>query len=305
MVTKPKTNRVAWGLAALIAASPSVAFGWGDGGHEIVAAIAYSRLNARAKAEADRLSAVPVSPAGRPEPSDPAKRFMHGAHWADDVKLMLPDTAEEHFIDQPFSPDGTALPGDLPRSDNIVVALKWYVLTLKIGSNDSEKARALRFVIHFVGDIHQPLHCSTRVTRALPEGDRGGNDFMVKVRDPNGGTRRVKLHSYWDGGLGTFPEEGPNFSPPPDGEIPPAMATALHGHPNSDAQIAAAGPFNYQGWATESKDLGIHTAYGDLQPDGTVSRSDQEAGVEIARRRVAWAGYRLANLLNAIWGERY
>jgi len=128
---------------------------------------------------------------------------------------------------------------------------------------------------------------------------------MVTVHDRNGGTRRVKLHSYWDGGLGTFPKEGPNFSPPPDGEIAPAMATVLHGHPNSDAAIAAGGPFNYQGWATESKDLAIHTAYGDLQPNGTVSRSYQDAGVEVARRRVAWAGYRLANLLNAIWGERY
>src|SRR5947207_13216194 len=104
-MVKRKKNRVAWGLAALIAALPSAAFGWGDGGHEIVAAIAYSRLNARAKAEADRLLAMPVSPAGRPEPSDPAKRFMHDAHCADDVKLMLPDTPEEHVIDQPFPPD--------------------------------------------------------------------------------------------------------------------------------------------------------------------------------------------------------
>src|SRR5947199_10252733 len=114
MVTKPKTNRVAWGLAALIAALPSVAFGWGDGGHEIVAAIAYSRLNDRAKAEADRLLAVPVSPAGRHEPSDPVKRFMHAAHCADDVKPMLPDTAVEQLIEQLFSPDGTTLPRVLP-----------------------------------------------------------------------------------------------------------------------------------------------------------------------------------------------
>jgi hypothetical protein len=304
-MTKPKTYRVAWWLAALFAALPSVAFGWGDGGHEIVAAIAYSRLTPRAKAEVDRLLAVPVSPAGRPEPGDPAKRFMHAAHWADDVKRMLPETAEEHFIDQPFSADGTTLPADLPKSDNIIVALRWYVLALQIGSNDSEKARALRFVIHFVGDIHQPLHCSTRVTSALPEGDRGGNDFMVGVRGANGGTHPVKLHGYWDSGLGTFPEGGPDFSPPPDGEIPPAMATVLHGHPSSNASIAAGGPFNYQGWANESKDLAIRTAYVDLQPNGTVSGSYQSAGVEVARRRVAWAGYRLAHLLNAIWGERY
>jgi S1/P1 nuclease len=304
MVTKLKTSRLAWGLAALLAICPAAAWGWSDGGHEIVAAIAYSRLNSRAKAEVDRLLAVPVSPAGRPEPSDPAQRFMHAAHWADDVKRILPETADEHFIDQPFSPDGTPLPADLPKSDNILVALRWYVLALQIGSNDSEKARALRFVIHLVGDIHQPLHGSTRVTRALPEGDRGGNDFMVNVRDPNGGTHPVKLHIYWDGGLGTFPNGGPNFSPPPDGEIPPAMATVLHGHPSSDAQIAAGGPFNYQGWAAESKDLGIHIAYDDLPPNGTVSRSYQEAGVEVARRRVAWAGYRLANLLDAIWAGR-
>src|SRR5437870_9465923 len=218
-MVKRKTNRVVWGLAALLAASPSVAFGWGDGGHEIVAAIAYSRLNARAKAEADRLLAVPVSPAGRPEPSDPAKRFMHAAHWADDVKPMLPDTAEEHFIEQPFAPDGTTLPGDLPKLDNVVVALKWYVLTLKIGSNDSEKARALRFVIHFVGDIHQPLHCSTRVTKKLQEGDRGGNDFKISERDSEGQKRMVKLHSFWDGGIETFPRMVQYFQSPPMSDV--------------------------------------------------------------------------------------
>ena len=66
-------------MAALIALSPSLAFGWGDGGHEIVAAIAYTRLNDKAKTEVDRLLAVPVTPAGRPKPSDSAKRFMYAA----------------------------------------------------------------------------------------------------------------------------------------------------------------------------------------------------------------------------------
>ena len=63
--------------AFLTALSKAPAFGWGSGGHEIVAVIAYGRLHRPAKAEVDRLLAIPVSPAGKPEPTDPAKRFMH------------------------------------------------------------------------------------------------------------------------------------------------------------------------------------------------------------------------------------
>ncbi len=61
---------------------------------------------------------------------------------------------------------------------------------------DEQRARALRYLLHLVGDIHQPLHGATRCTAAHPEGDRGGNDFKVKGE--------VNLHSYWDGGVGMF-----------------------------------------------------------------------------------------------------
>jgi hypothetical protein len=67
-------------------------------------------------------------------------------------------TADDHFIDYPFSQDGTALPDDLPKPENILKALQAHVQTLKSSNDDAEKAQALRFIIHFVGDIHQPLH---------------------------------------------------------------------------------------------------------------------------------------------------
>jgi hypothetical protein len=79
---------------------------------------------------------------------------------------------------------------------------------LRTGSEDAQAAQALRFVIHFVGDIHQPLHCATRVSHAHPEGDRGGNLFMVAVSDENGSSHPAKLHGYWDGELGTIPKAG-------------------------------------------------------------------------------------------------
>jgi hypothetical protein len=300
-----RTKSGAWAAVALLILAPAAAFGWGDGGHEMVAAIAFGRLNSKAKAEVNRLLAVPVTPAGLQgmEPSDPEKRFWHAAHWPDDVKKDLPSTADEHFIDQPFSADGTALPGDLPKAKNVVAALQRHVATLQGNASDADKAMALRFIIHFVGDIHQPLHCTTRVTSGLPEGDRGGNDFIVKVRDQNGHSRQEKLHSYWDGGLGTFPKEGPHFTPPPDGEIPPAVETILREHPDTDPQITAGGPFGFQSWANESRQLGIDAAYDHLKPKGAVNSDYNNQGIEVARRRVAWAGYRLANLLNAIWKE--
>ena len=61
---------------------------------------------------------------------------------------------------------------------------------------EGQRARALRYLLHLVGDIHQPLYCATRCTQALSQGDRGGNDFKVKGED--------NLHSCWDGGVGMF-----------------------------------------------------------------------------------------------------
>ena len=125
--------------------------------------------------------------------------------------------AIEHFADFPFSVDATPVPTDLPDADNVIVALQKNVDILKNSTDDNERAQALRFVIHFVGDIHQPLHCSTRVDSAHPKGDQGGNGFFLRVRGTNGQVNKVKLHGYWDGGLDSFPKGGgpPKFPPPP------------------------------------------------------------------------------------------
>src|SRR5579859_7000912 len=122
-VTQSKLTLVVALVAALVSER---CLGWGDGGHMIVAKIAYDRLNKNAKVEADRLLAISIDPA-----SVTAKTgdFVNAAHWADDVR-PFPDfaaLADNHFIDQPFSPDGSALPEDLPKPQNVVKALDEYV----------------------------------------------------------------------------------------------------------------------------------------------------------------------------------
>src|SRR5919205_333788 len=184
-------------LASLILLPSANCFAWGPGGHMMVAYIAYQRLNANAKREVNRLLALPIAPAGITANSTD---FVNAAHWADDIRDS-PDFkkfAIEHFADFPFSADATPVPTDLPGPDNVIVALQQNVDVLRTSTDDKARAQALRFIIHFVGDIHQPLHCSTRVDSGHTQGDRGGNEFFVSVAGTNGKVNKVKLHSYWD-----------------------------------------------------------------------------------------------------------
>lgn len=290
-------------LATLLLLPSAECLAWGAGGHMIVAYVAYQRLNSKAKAEVNRLLALPVNPAGV---SRKSRDFVNASHWADDLR-PVPEfkfSLVEHFSDFPFSADGTPVPTDLPEADNIVVALRKNVDVLRTSTDDNARAQALRFVIHFVGDIHQPLHCSTRVDSANPEGDRGGNLFFVRLKGANGRVSRVKLHSYWDGGLDSFPKTGANFAPPPLAQIPRAASAATRGNPATAVGLNLNNPFDFEGWAKESSDLAQGTAYDHLAPGGTPSAAYRRAGLQVARRRVAWGGYRLAALLNSLFPAR-
>ena len=284
----------------LILSTSTTSLGWGAGGHMMVASIAFKRLNPKAKAQVNKLLAIPINPC---DVTKNSPDFVNAAHWADDVRpnLGFEFAPNLHFADFPFTTDHTPLP-DLPEPHNIIMALEHYVEVLKTSIDTNEQAQALRFVIHFVGDIHQPLHCSTLVDKAHPQGDQGGNLFKINV-----GGQSTKLHSYWDGGLGSFPRGGPppTFTPPPLSAIPPAVAVALEGHPDTDPALKLDDPFNYKAWAKESSELAENAVYKDIAPGQTPTAAYNERGVEIVRKRVAFAGYRLAALLNKIWPDTH
>ena len=288
-------SRIAIGLLGIMLSTQSLALGWGAAGHMMVASIAFKRLNPHAKAQAAALLARPIKPAAVTAKD---KDFVNAAHWADDLRPFAEFDSFKvlHFIDQPFSTDGTALPAGVPEPDNIVKALEDNVNILKTSTDMDAQAQALRFIIHFVGDIHQPLHCATRVTSANPEGDRGGNLVSIKVAG-----KKTNLHSYWDGGIGNFPKSGANFAPPPLSQIPGAVAAALAGNPATNPKIKLDEPTNFAGWADESFALAKSTTYKGMQNGVTPSAAYNSKALKVARQRVAWGGYRLAALLNSIW----
>jgi hypothetical protein len=261
----------------------------------MVASIAFKRLNPHAKAQVAALLARPIKPAAV---SAKSKDFVNAAHWADDLRPFAEFDSFKplHFIDQPFSTDGTALPAGVPEPDNIVKALEDNVNILKTSTDKDEQAQALRFIIHFVGDIHQPLHCATRVTSATPDGDRGGNLVSIQLAG-----KKTNLHSYWDGGLGAFPKTGANFAPPPLATIAPAAATAMQGNPDTNPALKLDDPTNFDAWAQESFELAKSVAYKGITSGVTPTAAYNKRALKVARQRVAWGGYRLAALLNSIW----
>jgi S1/P1 nuclease len=287
-------------LLVLMLCTPSLSLGWGAGGHMMVSSIAFKRLNPRAKAQAIALLARSINPAAV---SAKSKDFVNAAHWADDLRPFQEFDSFKplHFIDKPFSTDSTALPTDLPEPDNVVKALEDNVNILKTSTDKDAQAQALRFIIHFVGDIHQPLHCATRVSSANPEGDRGGNSVSIKIPGSGGSLKTTNLHSYWDGGIGSFPKTGPNFAPPPLSQIPAAAAKAMTGNPATDPKLKLDDPFNFDAWAEESFAFAKSTAYQGMKNGSTPTAAYNSKALKVARQRVAWGGYRLAALLNAVW----
>ncbi len=290
---------LAGGVALLILLTPSVALGWGPEAHRIIAEIALRRLNNNAGPRAKKLMHVKTK-LWVPNSSD----FVLASTWADDIKNLRTyrqEFSQLHFIENPFPRPGP------PPTPNLVTALKDNVKILQTGAEVEAEAQALRFIIHFVGDIHQPLHCATRLDNEN-RGDQGGNRVSILVADSSGRLRTDRLHVYWDSGLNTL--AGSRFT----------HADRIEkASPDQEANLPI-DPFNFQGWSDESFNLAKEVAYAGIPSGiGSDSKVDKKAAsrspyrvtatyraraVPIVNLQIARSGYRLAKLLNAIWPAR-
>ncbi|MBI5687855.1 MAG: S1/P1 nuclease [Verrucomicrobia bacterium] len=281
---------------------------WSPTGHMVVGEVAKERLTNNARARCNELIALKVPPQkiklGKSW-VDMALRtgdFPTACCWADDVKSAADGPA--HYFDIAFSADGT-VPQVTSNRVNIINALTNAVAVLQLPKATKQaKAIQLRYLLHFVGDIHQPLHCATRVTDEHPGGDRGGNEFAV--------TGAANLHSYWDGGVGllktTIARPLTN-----DGIAKLAAIKAQCVAADVSPRMTGGGTNEVRGltsaatmalfatWSQESHELAKSAAYADLEPHDTPSAAYVANAQRVVRERVALAGYRLAALLNEIF----
>lgn len=300
--------------AALVSSSP--AFAWWDEGHMQIAAVAYSQLLQPAKDRADALLKLnadyPKWTAGAPDPAT-AKQwaFVHAATWPDDIKTKAYNYSRDdpasatagqnigysdhnqhdywHYKDIGFSSDGTPLIP--PNSVDAVTQLKLILAALPAASGVTDDVRSydLAWLLHLVGDVHQPLHAVTRFSRELPSGDRGGNSEMVI---PATG-ETINLHAYWDRIFGGYTS--------PSGAIFDAGGQdGIKAIDPNPAETAIADP---EIWVEES--AAIARAYAYAAPVGAganavmLTREYETTARNVARTQAALAAARLANVLNS------
>lgn len=308
-------------VASLLLLDPRSAWSWGCQGHRIVAYIARAHLGPNAKAQVKKLlSENPIDPSlkrfCKPRAPDP---FVDGSTWADDVRESRSDTSEWHFLDIPRGAAQAEVPSFCPDEGCVTTAITDQLAILKseTGTSDAERAEALRFVVHFVGDIHQPLHCTTN-------GDRGGNCVPVEYLDSkpklSKGKYTPNLHQVWDTRvIQTELTERDMWTSTLADDIDERFATQIEQWMQETPDL--------NGWAWDGHQIAEVSVYGTLSPTvpeisttpqvkscstGNVNgkmlalgleidEDDQKAALPIVEQQLAKAGARLAEALNRVW----
>jgi S1/P1 Nuclease len=126
--------------------------------------------------------------------------FMQAARWPDDIRRTDQQyhRGPWHYINWPFKPDGQ--PASVQPRDaepvNILTALAENEAFVKNANDPGQKAIALAWLFHLVGDIHQPLHAAQIFTVDYPNGDKGENEICIRVTQDG---QPMNLHRFWDG----------------------------------------------------------------------------------------------------------
>ncbi len=266
---RSKTLRILIASALLLATTTTLARAWGRVAHRVAGKIAEARLTPAAKAAVAALL-------------EPGETLADVSTWADEVRRDRRESGPWHYINIPIT-EPRYDPRFVPKEGCVITKIDDFRKILADTSRPRiERAEALKFLVHFVEDMHQPVHVGHR-------DDRGGNDLQVQFFD-----RGSNLHSVWDSGL----IEHANHSEAEWVEILSKTIT-----PELADSWSKGGPPD---WANESLDI-AKLAYRSLPDNAELKKGAklgqlyQDANLPLAERRVTQAGVRLAWILNTIF----
>jgi hypothetical protein len=287
----PRTTIALFTLTLIMEWAPSPSWAWGREGHAIIAAIAENELTPLAWAQVDLILADDLDASGEPSHR---KTLTEIASWADEIRATPQghSTAPWHYEDDPVC--GTPIAQNVcPHGQCIGTALPAQ-LAILADRHAAPRARdeALKWVVHLVGDLHQPLH-------AADHDDHGGNQVRVTwFGQTSAGPYPLNLHSVWD----TMIIERMIAT----GESANAIIAATPSDVERKAWLAS-GP---EQWRSESTSIArdqVYPALGEAfscsRPISTTIALDEryfEASAPIVRLRLRQAGIRLGALLNHV-----
>jgi hypothetical protein len=234
----------------------NVAFAWGVEGHQVVAQIAQSQLSSKAQIEINKLLIL-----------EPGSSLASISTWPDEHATKI--TARWHYVNFPKE-DCLYIPErDCSNGDCVIAALEQQTQILGSKELDAKKLLALKYVVHFMGDIHQPLHAGY-------EEDKGGNTYQIQAFD-----KATNLHALWDFGLIK------NLNTPTN-----ALALNLSSNKTQPGDYFNIEPLNA---ATESCNIAHENGF---YPARLVDQEYINHYTPILEARLRLAGERLAQLLN-------
>ncbi len=268
--------------------APNFVFAWGSVGHQAVAYIAFDHLTPAVK---EAVRAI----------LNPDEDLVTVSTWADRVALTRLETGPWHYIQIEVRQVQNRYDlADVCRGHNCVVdQIQKDINILKERfASKRDKREALKFLVHFVGDLHQPLHCAE-------DGDRGGNDKWFRYYGPDGKARRYKwvnLHSFWD-----------NLLEPKAKEDPRELALKLEKEVTKDDERDWSRGTSTD-WAYESFKIAKEDIYSELPAGPLPEKNRWGASLpedyyspkkrKIVDRQLEKAGIRLAYILNEVFKNR-
>ena len=240
-------------------------FGWGTEGHSLIARIAEAQLTPAVRAKVVEILGPNVSMASV-------------ASWGDEIRRARAETGPWHYIDVPIDQPHLDMTRDCAKGDCVIKKIEDFEAVLRDANAPAVQRReALMFLIHFVGDMHQPLHDSDNK-------DKGGNDVRVVYKE-----RNTNLHSLWDSGLlGNMGKED---------ELLPLYSKDSARHAKKWAKGSV------EDWAEQSHKEAVKVTYGKLPKTEkgtpvTITAEYEAKADPVIREQIEKAGARLAWVLN-------
>lgn len=289
-------------VSLIIVAFAAPASAWWGNGHMLTAAIAQQELQERAPEVFDKANHILEQLETKYENAHP---FVESATFPDKFKYHgFEDLAKEspvnvhgpwHFYDQPYFKGMDPKKVTIPK-ENVVDAIKQLRPLISEGNADKLTSYQLRCLIHFLGDIHQPLHATDMYSDEFPNGDRGGNSYKLKSHD-----HINELHALWDSVVDKFGEDWDEPLNDDDWKTIMDNATRIRNvNPRGRLFLTSTDPMD---WANESYALSKQFVYSTPEHEWP---TDQyiNLGQRIAEQRLAYGGYRLADILMNLWGKK-
>jgi S1/P1 Nuclease len=304
-------------LACFITSFSQNIFAWDDVGHKLTTYIAWQRMTPEVRAKVSKLlrSAPEDSDLGmlypqdsRSEAAKQLEHFMLAATWADIVRdRSFPVRNKKyhqgnwHYYDDFWTMENGQLKIlDMKTEDGgkAVPKLFEFEKTLQDSSvSDADKSIALAWILHLGGDIHQPLHCSARVTPEEPKGDQGGNLFLLTPKDTPR-DRQDNLHSFWDS---IIKRNIARKNDEPDAIYLPKIAKNImkkHSFEKLQSRLLLG---KFDDWHKGGMQIAASQVFPfSLKRFETPSNDYKKTALRISEEQIALSGYRMGEMLNQI-----